>query len=192
MKPALLAAIALGASVALFSCQRVESINRYMNAVEAVAPYYAPLAEKAGALGFFGEGGYALLRSALAKNPQFLAALKAYYRDPERYFADFHAFTLAYTCYTFKIALGSKSPQEYLTELDRSKRELSAGAAKAGLPAEERQAIAKKVLQLELIEQRIQEYEKAAGTVSPEVMDAVSAHAAELRTLYGRLFSPAR
>ncbi len=192
MKTAFLATIVLGAAAALFSCQRTENIDRYMSALEAVAPYYPPLAEKAGELGFFGESGYALLRSELSKNPRFLESLKRYYPSPERYFADFRAFTLAYSCYTFKGALGNKTPQDYLGELDRSTKELAASAAKPGVPATEGQAITKKIAQLALIEQRIREYEQASRTVSPRLMDEVAAHDSELRMLYESLFSSTR
>jgi len=190
MKIRLPLALALIAGAALVSCGPAESIDRYMKALDALAPYYAPLVAKTGELGFFQQGSYTLLRSELSKNPRFLADLKHYYGDPERYFDDFHSFTLAYSCYTFQSALGGKSPADYLDELAASQKHLAARESHAGLGAAEKAAIEKKISQLQLIESRIREYESAAAGVKRPLLDEVARHSEELGALYKKVLSP--
>jgi hypothetical protein len=180
-------AVFLAASAAAVSA---EGSQKYLGSLDGVSSYYRPFAEQVAKQGFFREPIYAQLRTALAANKKFVAEVMRYYPSPDEYFQRFHDYTLAYSCYTFQLAMGSKFPDEYYAELEVAGKKLKEASQRTDITAAQKATLEEKISSVRLLQKRIREYQAALPKVSKALLSEVAAHASEMDSLYQRLFTP--
>lgn len=167
-----------------------EGIQKYLDALDGVSSYYRPLAQQVAKQGFFREPIYAQLRTALEANKKFIADLSRSYSSSDEYFRSFHDYTLAYSCYTFQVAMGSKFPDDYYAELEVAGKKLKEASLRADITAAQKATIEEKIAGVRLLQKRIREYQAALPGVNKALLPEVAAHASEMDALYKRLLSP--
>ncbi len=180
-------AVFLAAGAAAVSA---EGITKYIEALDGVSSYYRPLAQQVAAEGFFREPIYARLRTGLAANKKFIADVSRSYSSPDEYFRSFRDYTLAYSCYTFQVAMGSKFPDDYYAELDAAGKKLTEASRRTDITAAQKATLEEKIASVRLLQKRIREYQAALPGVNKALLPEVAAHAKEMDALYNRLFGP--
>ena len=167
-----------------------EGITKFLDALDGVSSFYRPFAEQVAAQGLFREPIYAQMRAALSANKKFLAEVIRSYASPQEYFQSFHDYTLAYSCYTFQVAMGSKFPDDYSTELDRAGKKLKEASQRTDITAAQKATLEEKIVSVRLLQKRIKEYQAALPTVRKELLSEVAAHSSEMDALYQKVFAP--
>jgi hypothetical protein len=165
-----------------------QSMSQYLVTLEKLAPFYAPLAQQTVQQGFFQEAVYERLRTALEGNKKFQAEVLRSYASSDAFFQSFHDYTLAYSCYTFRQAMGSKFPEDYYAELDVSAKKLKEALATKGIDAGQKTRLEESLVKVQLFQKRIREYQAAFPLVKRETLDVVSTRAADMDVVYAKVF----
>lgn len=162
-------------------------IQQYLKALDVLTPYYSQFRDEIALQGFFQETTYLQLRAALSKDARFQTDVLRFYRSADVYFRLFHDYTLAYSCNTFKDAMGDKFPDDYYRELEDMGKKLTDASRRTDISSGQKAAIKEKIGAVELLKRRIREYQAALPLVNPAALRDVADHASEMNALYRRL-----